>query len=103
VVGNIVIEIDGSSHKNKRDKDHIRDKNMRKSGYETIRLETDELDDWSLWDTLGFLIEADHIEKELCDKYCHGIYSEYNRSKIEYVMNLYRKLTSTFDDNQWFI
>lgn len=76
---------------------------MRKSGYETIRLETDELDDWSLWDTLGFLVEADHIEKELCSKYCHGTYSEYNRSKIEYVMNIYRKLTSTFDNNQWLI
>lgn len=103
VVGNIVVEIDGSSHKNKRDKDYIRDQNMRKSGYETIRLETDELDDWSLQDTLGFLIEADRMEKELCSKYCHGTYSEYNRSKIEYVMNLYRKLTSAFDNNQWFI
>jgi very-short-patch-repair endonuclease len=75
VIGNIVIEVDGSSHNSKKQKDALRDSNMRKSGYQVIRLETDELTDWELWDKLGFLVEANRIEKELYSKYCHGSYA----------------------------
>ena len=70
---------------------------MRKSGYSVIRMETDELTEWELWDKLGFLVEANRIEKELYNKYCHGPYAEHNFDRIKFVMNIYRKRVSDFD------
>lgn len=97
VVNNIVIEVDGASHYSKRKKDAIRDSDMRKSGFETIRIETDELDDYNLWDKLGFLVKATKIEEELQSKYNKGPHAKHNKDQITFIMNRYRQITSRFN------